>query len=500
MSVDRFYQVKIALVADNSGAREASREMGKVGEATKTAREHAELFNFHGRETHKLLGMIERQSGLAATALKVFLEPEAVGVGLLIVALETVVELVKRSAEETKKAAEQWRESYVEYTAAASEAANKTRELHEANEQFWKDARRHREEESEKNSFTASLEAIKEGIENQKKILEAQKQLELESVNTAEASGKMSPTQAAARRSQIEGAYRDIERGVDQGGQQSLIDERTKQVRQLNEEIETAKIRNAQANSPHAEERQGTLSAAINSLNEYVKSLGAAFNNQTSLGPSRVYAGPKNAVGVEEGAFNYEEYSERVAEANKAIAKMTGELGDIQTESKNAREDLNNKTNQRNQLQDENAAAENRMSRTADATTQIAALNNLADQIKQLTQLGILGHTVTTPVPFRPGQNTYNNPLAESIFSQGVSALTAQQALRPGQQISEQQKQQIDALNNLVAALGWPPQIIARINNMITLHQSTAGMVKAMDTRIEQLEATVRSTTSLNHR
>lgn len=107
--------------------RDAGVETRKFSDSTKEAASSAEKLNVHSGEFRKIVGLLNREVPGAGLALKALFSPEALGIGLLVLGIEQLVEgfhAMRESAEAARKAqAELWNQQIAavkEYEAAVS--------------------------------------------------------------------------------------------------------------------------------------------------------------------------------------------------------------------------------------------------------------------------------------------------------------------------------------------------------------------------------------------
>lgn len=471
MSVDRSYTIKVSTIVDG-GIRQASSEMDELAKKTGQAGEEAQQSEKHMEGMREVLRHINAIAPGAGEALHAALSVNPIMAASF--AMFALVEIVKRFGEAAEKAREEAHEAFVEIEQRADAASQAIQDLKDKQDDFWQSHEQHQKEAGEKLASESALKAIQNQIEQQKQLLEAKKATELQEVSAAEKAGQISQQEADLRKAQIASRFRDLETGVAKTGADRQLEELNRRHEELeNQRSQTeAALRSQQsANiSPEAKAREEQIA----DLQKFISNLASKKLGGVGLGSlmtgkdiGEAFSLPGIMGGGKVTIENDQQTEMFHNQAQALLLRLEEERKSAQDNEKTLQSELDRLTNERNAMGGQANDLDQKIAGSIGPANQIAALNKLSDAIQQLTAMGIFG----------------NKGAADDIFSQGISALAAHGPL------SEQQGRQVQALNDLVQALGWPPQMMASLERMAQLHESTANVIAALNARLDQLQA-----------
>lgn len=201
---DANVEILLNFIAQTQGAEAAHQAMLQLKESTSEVGRETEHTGEHAREMHHVFRELNQLAPGLGHVMKGIFHPEALGIILLLVALEQLVEHLKKAKEEAKEAAKVTQESFIKAAEAATEFDIQSKEATAA---FAAELKKLADEQT---SVAAGVDLVTEHIKQQKEELlllskareegaEKQKEIEVEALEAAAAAAATTATTAGQR-------------------------------------------------------------------------------------------------------------------------------------------------------------------------------------------------------------------------------------------------------------------------------------------------------------
>jgi hypothetical protein len=418
-----------------------------VAAANQKAGEATELFNTHGREMHRLIHELDHMAPGLGVALRSAVHPSGLGIAATVVIIQQLVEHFQKMQEEARKAREETAAVTVAVWDAARTGADQARDAAEKYIKTIRDSGRALDDLKTKEALETAI--FGERIKQWEKLLDLMGKKPAETVTDA-ASLKLLKQQVERRKAGQEEldqaafeAERKKEAAIKDTGEAGAAAKRL--------ETLTSKQVGLKAAADYAE---------VEKIPEFEQRV-AAERGKLDTAHARASAAAQWAL-------------TQAKEAAAALAKNQEEI---------ARNEAITRAHDARVRAATDAADEAAKRRDANRSATVGGLNSIA------TGEGLLRERETGERNrrlFAPGGEMERKDL---IIGHGASAFEAQ---KHGQKISDNQKQDIAALNQLLQDLGWGNAAIREMfKRLISVGETHNAGVKAIKTQLEQLESRV---------
>ncbi len=364
-----------------------------------------------------------------------------------------LMEMVKHFGEAAEVAKEKAHEAFVQLITDADAARDAIQGVRDKQEDFWRDYDERQQQSSEKSAFDSALSGIQAKMEESKKLLETQKQLELEGLNSAEKAGLIPKDLADSQRVHIEAeSTADLGNGVTKGAS----DEQGRELIQRHDELEDQRsklqhdleIQGAANTSPEALKREENVKDLQTFLGDLGKKKigGVKFGSLLTGNEGGEEMNFPAAMGG--GKINIENDSQFEmfhGQAKAMLDRLTAERKAAQDNEAHLQSELNRVIGERNEVAHRGSDLNQKTGIGIGAGNQIDQLNKLTDALKQLSALGVVGN---------PGG-------VHGIVGAGVSASSnPERAAKNFPTISSAAEQKLE---ELLSASGFSSKAIQRL-------------------------------------
>lgn len=215
MSVDREYRIKVYTESAGSGAQQAAQDLKDVGKAGEQAGEGMKLFETHGREFHKLLGLLDQILPGTGLLLKAAFNPATLGIGALVLLIEQVRGAIERYNQKLEEAGEA--AAKADFASGIEAAINVTRTAIEEQEKYIENLNEiERGEHGITSELNNQLQLIAAIAAAQQAQLEAKKTLDLAKLKEKQVFGEITESEAIMEKGAIEEKYIRDKRAADE--------------------------------------------------------------------------------------------------------------------------------------------------------------------------------------------------------------------------------------------------------------------------------------------